>query len=51
MLLESKRKLVDDNSHFGLKDPEFPMVDEVQVLTFQNGPDIYECKFDPDKNF
>jgi hypothetical protein len=50
-LLESKRKLVDDNSHFGLKDPEFPMVDEVQVLTFQNGPDIYECKFDPDKAF
>ena len=31
LLLETKGKLVEDNAHFGLKDPEFPMVDDVQA--------------------
>ena len=31
LLLESKHKLMDDNSHFGLKEPEFPFMDEVQA--------------------
>jgi hypothetical protein len=30
LLLETKRKLLEDNSHFGLKEPEIPLVDDVQ---------------------
>ncbi len=30
-LLETKQKIVDDSSHFGLKEPEFPLAEEVQA--------------------
>ena len=30
LLMETKKKLVDDNAHFGLKEPEFTFVEEVE---------------------
>ncbi len=27
--METRNRLVDDNAHFGLKEPEFPLADEV----------------------
>jgi hypothetical protein len=31
LLLETKQKLMEDNAHFGLKEPEFAFVDDVQA--------------------
>jgi len=31
LLMETRQRLLDDNAHFGLKEPEFPLVDEVST--------------------
>ena len=30
-LMETKKKICDDSAHFGLKEPEFPLADEVNA--------------------